>query len=1748
MRGRRVFVLCTLLATAGVVVADPPESEDDATGWQSTVADVVSRQEERAVRELRLYRMQADYERRRERAHARMPDTMYASPEPRHPQTNEPAFCPVPIDEARPILERLLRERNTTWPNRPLPVRPGSNPASDRGGPDDARHLGGPAADVPWTEPSHSLTSADQLVSPGTVPPPMVPLLPPASDSGHEGVVRVINHSAAPGEVHVHAIDDAGRRYGPATLHIDSGATVHFTSGDLESGGGALLGATGPGEGDWRLEFTSDLMIEALAYVRTSDGLLAAMHDTVPVDAQGHRVPMFHPAGEPDNASLLRLINPSPTPVEVVIQGVDSLGAAGGEVAVSIPAGASRTLSAADLESGGGGLRGSLGAGVGKWRLTVTANQPIVAMNLLRGPDGRLANLSTSPARGTGTHRVSLFPSAADPSGRIGVVRIVNHSPTSGTVRIAASDDTNWRYEPLNLDILPGAAVDLESNDLELGNVDKGLTGSTGAGQGDWRLELASDLDIEVLAYVSATDGSLTAVHDTVPRSGGRHRVAMFGTDQTATSLLRLVNLGEKDAQIAITGVDMNGRSTTEIRIALAAGAVRMLAAEELNLGAAGLAESGDGIGAWRLTVRADGPFEVMNLLVAPDGRLVNLSSAPASVFSTDDGDEETEDGNNVTDEETAEEVFRTLISEAIVQTECTRCHYEGGFADLRGARLLFVKKDDDEDDEAKERRLAQNLQAFEDFLGDVDDGANLILSKITGGDDHGGGDINLPSDDYDNMKRFLELLGGEIRDATIAAIFEDVDMSSDRTVLRRAALIFAGRNPTTEEYASIEENRDPANVRATIRGLMACPEGQPRHRCAFREYLIRTGNDRLFTDREGNLIESHNFVAHSEKEYELREQAAVDGDEHETEWHMWNGGVQYAASRAPLELIAHVVENERPYTEILTAPYVMANPMAAEAYGDETAAFDNPNDVHEFQESQIASYYLDCGDAQIGEAEFGSYVQSPGSCPVDDYPHAGILNSKAFLQRYPTTPTNRNRARSRWTYYHFLGHDVENSQDRTTDADALKDTNNPTRNNVNCTRCHENLDPVAGTFQNYGNEGLYRDQEGGWDALDGHYKDDPGPSVEVDIEASSYAEREEVTTEVQLWEGGILFVEFRNDHWDEETGDRNVRLDRLEVLRVGDDGTEKSVYAVEAETLDPDRARDGCRFTASHLVFEGNSCRVELPFDIPADGTYLVKVMAWQDQSGDEHARLGYGTILYRDGDTWYRDMRDPGFNGEPLPDSHVDNGLQWLAEKIVADDGFAEAAVRFWWPSIVGSEIADPAAERDDGHAAQSRELNRLAKEFREGFGDGSPYDLKDLLVEIVMSKWFRAESLTADASHADLLGDAGAKRLLTPEELARKTEALTGFLWGRYDQPFDSDPFRRAGSALTGGGDYGLLYGGIDSGGITERARDITSTMAGVAKRHAMESSCPIVLREFYLLPKAGEQPLLFDHIDETDSPALEARKDDTITASPSSEPQHSTLSAHLTAGEKTLWLKFANDFSNEETGEDRNLHLDRIVVRNADAEEVWSFEFEHLENHDCGYPGTNPATGRTDRWTLNTDDCWIVVGNDDDPFDVPATGDYEIAIAAWGDLAGENPPMLKSRIYADAEVPDGRGAERIKDQLVVLYERLLGESIVSTSPDVADAYELFVEVWKRKEELDTNRLLDWQVCDYGSDFYYFRDLIDDAVVQYRNDDGPYLAWNQRLIERFVGDTPDEQGVTRTWVVVLAHLLMDYRYLYL
>ena len=241
-----------------------------------------------------------------------------------------------------------------------------------------------------------------------------VPLFPSASDAVREGFVRVINRSGVRGAVNITAIDDAGRRIESPVLNLGANETAHFNSGDLEQGnaGKGLSGGTGAGTGDWRLELSSDLDLEVLAYIRTEDGLLTAMHDVVERGLAGHRVAIFNPGRNRNQRSLLRLINPGTVQAGVTISGIDDAGmASDATVGISLPAGGAKTISAAALESeadrsgadengaGFSGVEGALGPGAGKWQLMVTADHPVLVMSLLMSPTGHLTNLSTAPYR-----------------------------------------------------------------------------------------------------------------------------------------------------------------------------------------------------------------------------------------------------------------------------------------------------------------------------------------------------------------------------------------------------------------------------------------------------------------------------------------------------------------------------------------------------------------------------------------------------------------------------------------------------------------------------------------------------------------------------------------------------------------------------------------------------------------------------------------------------------------------------------------------------------------------------------------------------------------------------------------------------------------------------------------------------------------------------------------------------------------------------------------------------------------------------------------------------------------------------------------------------------------------------------------------------------------------------------------------------------------------------------------------------
>ncbi len=259
-----------------------------------------------------------------------------------------------------------------------------------------------------------------------------LPLLVTSTMPGtSQGVLRIVNGSGESGSVEIHAIDDAGTRFGPATFTLNAGTAVEFDASELASGNAmkGLSPGLGTLPGDVRLEIETDLAIVPSAYVRAANGSLSAMHDTVRagVAAGGgggyrYEVPIFNAASDVTQESRLRLINPGGQPAAVTIEGRDDTGAqaTGGTVRLTLPGGGARTLTAQQLEAGdaaamgqtdqadpthqtdqadgpeAASVTGQLGAGIGRWRLSVSSDRRIQVVNIVSASAGLVVHAAAS--------------------------------------------------------------------------------------------------------------------------------------------------------------------------------------------------------------------------------------------------------------------------------------------------------------------------------------------------------------------------------------------------------------------------------------------------------------------------------------------------------------------------------------------------------------------------------------------------------------------------------------------------------------------------------------------------------------------------------------------------------------------------------------------------------------------------------------------------------------------------------------------------------------------------------------------------------------------------------------------------------------------------------------------------------------------------------------------------------------------------------------------------------------------------------------------------------------------------------------------------------------------------------------------------------------------------------------------------------------------------------------------------------
>ena len=344
-----------------------------------------------------------------------------------------------------------------------------------------------------------------------------------------------------------------------------------------------------------------------------------------------------------------------------------------------------------------------------------------------------------------------------------------------------------------------------------------------------------------------------------------------------------------------------------------------------------------------------------------------------------------------------------------------------------------------------------ENLEVFRTVARIDIQGESIVTAKARGFVQHGGGAVlQEGSANYTLLSDFVARARACV-DQPPPTGEAQVILGTGYEQLSKLTLAFASRPPTDSEANAVAAaGVDEAAIDNVLDGVL---DGLMNE----EEFYVRIGeiyNDLLLTDLHANA--SNNPASNFSLEAFTNEEY-FDNRGNEAQ-----RGANYGFARAPLALIRYVIENDRPFTEIVTADYMMVNPYSAVIYGVNPGGANYPYS----SDNNAANHPYD------DWRRVDSITQTAGNGAVVST--AGVISTHAFLDRYPSTNTNINRHRSRTVFEYFLGLDIESLAPRDSlELDrVIGDV--PTYEDPQCTVCHEVMDPVAGLFTKRTNQGRY--------------------------------------------------------------------------------------------------------------------------------------------------------------------------------------------------------------------------------------------------------------------------------------------------------------------------------------------------------------------------------------------------------------------------------------------------------------------------------------------------------------------------------------------------------------------------------------------------------------------------------------------------------------------------------------------------
>ena len=463
----------------------------------------------------------------------------------------------------------------------------------------------------------------------------------PGSNNTQQTFLRFINPNDSSAAIELYGIDDGGNRSKKVTsFALASQASKQLSAQDIENGntGKGLIGNLCNGQGKWQLFIRSDNPIEVLGLIRTPDGFLTSLNDRVPKSGNDNLVYFANPASNSNQQTFLRVVNLTENTGTVTITGIDDAGiTSAGTITFTLGPNQSKQINAQDLENGNvsKGLTGNLDNGSGKWRLTLSSTLDLEVMSLIRTPDGFLTNLSGMVDENGSGEFIIYFGNPASDTTRQTFLRIINISNQTGTVTITGIDDAG-QIAPggdVMFELGPNESKQMNAQDLESGNFDKGMLGMLGDGDGRWRLTVSADIDIRVMSLIRTPDGFLTNLSRVTPVTGNVNDVFFFNpaSNLNQVSSLRIVNDSDQQASVTISGIDDNGNAGPggEVIFNVPANSAMAVTAQDLENGNGPLGlvgTLGNGTGKWRLKVTSNADLKVQGLMNTPSGFLTNIS------------------------------------------------------------------------------------------------------------------------------------------------------------------------------------------------------------------------------------------------------------------------------------------------------------------------------------------------------------------------------------------------------------------------------------------------------------------------------------------------------------------------------------------------------------------------------------------------------------------------------------------------------------------------------------------------------------------------------------------------------------------------------------------------------------------------------------------------------------------------------------------------------------------------------------------------------------------------------------------------------------------------------------------------------------------------------------------------------------------------------------------------------------------